>query len=103
VLGKGGGALIAVIVLMAITSSGSAEMVAVSSLLTYDIYKVFLNKKATGGTNLQSGVGPAVQPAYSIASFPGLPCSAKAVDVLLCCKQLMFVHSWEGCVSCIEE
>ena len=48
VLGKGGGALIAVIVLMAITSSGSAEMVAVSSLLTYDIYKVFWNKKATG-------------------------------------------------------
>jgi len=54
VLGKGGGALIAVIVLMAITSSGSAEMVAVSSLLTYDIYKVFWNKKATGGTTLQS-------------------------------------------------
>ncbi len=49
VLGKGGGALIAVIVLMAITSSGSAEMVAVSSLLTYDIYRVFWNKKATGG------------------------------------------------------
>ena len=49
-LGKGGGALIAVIVLMAITSSGSAEMVAVSSLLTYDIYKVFWNKKPTGRT-----------------------------------------------------
>lgn len=48
VLGKGGGALIAVIVLMAITSSGSAEMVAVSSLLTYDIYRVFWNKNATG-------------------------------------------------------
>lgn len=48
VMGKAGGALIAVIVLMAITSSGSAEMVAVSSLITYDIYRVFCNKKATG-------------------------------------------------------
>lgn len=35
-------------VLMAITSSGSAEMVAVSSVLTYDVYLPFWRKNAKG-------------------------------------------------------
>lgn len=37
-----------VMVLMAITSSGSAEMVAVSSVLTYDVYLPFWRKNAKG-------------------------------------------------------
>ncbi|KAL3163035.1 hypothetical protein ABBQ32_009460 [Trebouxia sp. C0010 RCD-2024] len=48
VLGKFGAILIVVIILMAITSSGSAEMVSVSSLITYDIYKPYVRKHASG-------------------------------------------------------
>ncbi|KAK9812194.1 hypothetical protein WJX73_003550 [Symbiochloris irregularis] len=44
ILGKGGGVVVAIMVLMAITSSGSAEMVAISSLLTYDVYIPFIRK-----------------------------------------------------------
>ena len=40
VLGNGGTILMLTIVFMAVTSAGSAEMMAVSSLVTYDIYKV---------------------------------------------------------------
>ena len=40
VLGNGGTILMLTIVYMAVTSAGSAEMMAVSSLVTYDIYKV---------------------------------------------------------------
>lgn len=40
VLGKSGVMLMLVIIFMAVTSAGSAEMMAVSSLFTYDIYKV---------------------------------------------------------------
>ena len=40
--------LIIIIVFMAVTSSGSAEFVAVSSLLSYDVYKTYINPKATG-------------------------------------------------------
>jgi hypothetical protein len=39
VLGKGGVTLMLIIVFMAVTSAGSAEMMAVSTLFTYDIYK----------------------------------------------------------------
>ena len=33
---------------MAVTSAGSAELVAVSSLFTYDLYKTYINKNANG-------------------------------------------------------
>ncbi|DBA97618.1 TPA: hypothetical protein ACH3X3_012521 [Trebouxia sp. C0006] len=46
-LGKFGAILIVIIILMAITSSGSAEMVSVSSLITYDIYKPYIHKAAS--------------------------------------------------------
>lgn len=47
ILGKFGGILIVIIVLMAITSAGSAEMVSFSSLVTYDLYKPYFRKSAT--------------------------------------------------------
>ena len=40
VLGKGGVALMLIIVFMAVTSAGSSEFMAVGSLFTFDIYKV---------------------------------------------------------------
>lgn len=47
-MGTGGGVLILTMLFMAVTSSGSSELVAVSTLITYDIYKTYFNPKATG-------------------------------------------------------
>mmetsp|Transcript_8216 Transcript_8216/g.11087 ORF Transcript_8216/g.11087 Transcript_8216/m.11087 type:complete len:684 (+) Transcript_8216:550-2601(+) len=47
-LGTGGGVLITVMLFMAIVSTGSAEQIAVSSLFAYDVYRKYLNPKATG-------------------------------------------------------
>jgi len=46
-LGKGGAALMLLLLFMAVTSSTSAELIAVSSLLTFDIYKTYLKPSAT--------------------------------------------------------
>ena len=47
-LGTGGGWAIAIMLFMAIISTGSAEAIAVSSLISYDIYKPYFNPKANG-------------------------------------------------------
>ena len=46
--GSFGSVMMAVMLFMAITSTGSAEGIAVSSLVTYDIYKTYINPKCTG-------------------------------------------------------
>jgi len=46
--GKAGSVMMAIMLFMAITSTGSAEGIAVSSLVSYDIYKTYINPKATG-------------------------------------------------------
>merc|ERR1711871_111769 len=48
IMGQGGGILIIIMLFMAITSTGSAECIAVSSLLTYDVYRKYIKPKATG-------------------------------------------------------
>merc|ERR1712232_1324145 len=40
--------MMAIMLFMAITSTGSAEGIAVSSLVSYDIYKTYINPAATG-------------------------------------------------------
>ena len=47
-LGHSGAILMVTMLFMAVTSAGSAELVAVSSLFTYDVYKTYINKNATG-------------------------------------------------------
>jgi len=47
-LGDAGAALILVMLFMAIVSTGSAESIAVSSLVAYDIYREYINPEATG-------------------------------------------------------
>lgn len=47
-MGDAGAALILVMLFMAIVSTGSAESIAVSSLVAYDIYRQYFNKDATG-------------------------------------------------------
>lgn len=52
-LGTGGGVLMLLMVFMAVTSCGSAELIAVSSLLTYDVYKTYLRPGASGAELLK--------------------------------------------------
>lgn len=47
-LGEAGAVLILVMLFMAIVSTGSAESIAVSSLVAYDIYREYVNPEATG-------------------------------------------------------
>ncbi|KAJ7723668.1 urea transporter [Mycena metata] len=46
-LGKSGAAALLVLLFLAVTSATSAELIAVSSLLTYDVYKRYINPTAT--------------------------------------------------------
>lgn len=47
-LGEAGSVLILTMLFMAIVSTGSAESIAVSSLVAYDIYREYINPEATG-------------------------------------------------------
>jgi SSS family transporter len=47
-LGTSGAVLILIMLFMAIVSTGSAESIAVSSLVAYDVYRQYFNKEATG-------------------------------------------------------
>merc|ERR1711871_714402 len=47
--GAGGGIMVMIQLTMAILSTGSAECIAVSSLLAYDIYRTYVNPSASGG------------------------------------------------------
>lgn len=47
IAGKGGAGAVLVIIFMACTSVSSAELIAISSIFSFDIYKTYLNKKAT--------------------------------------------------------
>ncbi|KAK7691452.1 hypothetical protein QCA50_004851 [Cerrena zonata] len=46
-LGQGGAAALLVVLFLAVTSATSAELIAVSSILTYDVYKKYFNPNAT--------------------------------------------------------
>jgi Na+/proline symporter len=47
-LGNAGSVLILIMLFMAIVSTGSAESIAVSSLVAYDIYREYINPEASG-------------------------------------------------------
>ena len=47
-MGEIGAILVLTMLFMAVTSAGSAELIAVSSLVTYDIYRTYKNPKASG-------------------------------------------------------
>ncbi|CCX30930.1 Sodium:solute symporter family-domain-containing protein [Pyronema domesticum] len=47
-LGKGGAACTLLLIFMAVTSASSAELIAVSSIATYDCYQTYINPKASG-------------------------------------------------------
>lgn len=47
-MGKGGAVLILIMLFMAVTSTGSAELIAVSSLVSYDVLRTYFKPNATG-------------------------------------------------------
>jgi len=47
-MGPSGACAILILVFLAVTSALSAELIAVSSLITYDVYRVYINPNATG-------------------------------------------------------
>jgi len=47
-MGPIGAIMVLVMLFMAVTSAGSAELIAVSSLLTYDVYRTYKNPNASG-------------------------------------------------------
>ncbi|GCB21754.1 urea active transporter [Aspergillus awamori] len=49
-LGKGGAVLMLILLFMAVTSSTSAELIAVSSLLTFDVYKTYIRPNTDSAT-----------------------------------------------------
>ena len=83
-MGEIGAIMVLVMLFMAVTSAGSAELIAVSSLLTYDIYRTYKNPKATGKQLLK--VSRAV-----IVAF-GLGMGALAVVLLGMGLSLGFVY-----------
>ena len=47
-MGEIGAVMVLTMLFMAVTSAGSAELIAVSSLITYDVYRTYKNPKASG-------------------------------------------------------
>ena len=47
-MGELGAIMVLTMLFMAVTSAGSAELIAVSSLVTYDLYRTYKNPKASG-------------------------------------------------------
>ncbi|EPQ58324.1 solute symporter family transporter [Gloeophyllum trabeum ATCC 11539] len=52
-LGKGGAAALLIILFMAVTSAASSEMIATSSILTFDVYKLHIRPDAPPATMIQ--------------------------------------------------
>lgn len=52
-LGQGGAVLMLILLFMAVTSSTSAELIAVSSLLTFDVYKTYIKPESSSAKLVQ--------------------------------------------------
>lgn len=68
-LGKAGAGCALTMVFMAVTSAFSSELIAVSSIFTYDIYKGYINPKATGKTLIMTSHAAVVTFGFAIAGF----------------------------------
>lgn len=68
-LGKGGAAATLLLIFMAVTSASSAELIAVSSIWTYDIYQTYVNPKASGKFLIRMSHVSCVVYAILLASF----------------------------------
>lgn len=69
ILGKGGAVAALLMVFMAVTSAMSAELIAVSSIFTYDIYRTYINPNATGKKLIFSSHAACIIFGFSMAGF----------------------------------
>lgn len=68
-LGKGGAAATLLLIFMAVTSAMSAELIAVSSIWTYDIFQTYINPEASGKRLIYMSHASCVIYAIIMASF----------------------------------
>ena len=68
-LGKGGASATLLLIFMAVTSASSAELIAVSSIWTYDIYQTYINPSASGKFLIRMSHVSCVVYAIVLASF----------------------------------
>ncbi|KAL9062726.1 MAG: hypothetical protein Q9157_008681 [Trypethelium eluteriae] len=68
-LGKGGAVLMLLLLFMAVTSSTSAELIAVSSLLTFDVYKTYIHPASSSQRLVQVSHAGIVIYALVLATF----------------------------------
>lgn len=68
-LGKGGASATLLLIFMAVTSASSAELIAVSSIFTYDIYQTYINPKASGAFLIRMSHASCVVYAVVMAAF----------------------------------
>ncbi|KAK5409857.1 urea permease [Exophiala xenobiotica] len=79
-MGKNGAALMLLVLFMAVTSSVSAELIAVSSLWTFDVYKLYINPSASSTTLVKQAHYGIIAYSLILAAFCcGL--SAGGVDI----------------------
>lgn len=83
-MGEVGAVLVLTMLFMAVTSAGSAELIAVSSLITYDVYRTYKNPKASGQKLLKVS-------RYTIIGF-GIGMGGLAVILLSMGLSLGFVY-----------
>ena len=80
-LGKGGAVALLIVLFMAVTSCASAELIAVSSVLTFDIYKTYVKPNASPNQLIASDwnrsrlVVPCDGPSYRRRRFPCCLCN----------------------------
>ncbi|KAI0475764.1 solute symporter family transporter [Xylariaceae sp. FL0804] len=79
-LGRGGAGLMLLLLFMAVTSATSAELIAVSSLVTFDVYKTYLRRGATSAELVRVSHYGIVIYALVLAAFC---CILNAVDINL--------------------
>ena len=83
-MGEVGAVLVLTMLFMAVTSAGSAELIAVSSLITYDVYRTYKNPNASGRQLLKVS-------RYTIVGF-GIGMGGLAVILLAMGLSLGFVY-----------
>jgi urea-proton symporter len=79
-LGKGGAGLLLLLLFMAVTSATSAELIAVSSLITFDLYKTYMKPTATSDELVRTSHYGIVIFSVILASFC---CILNAVNINL--------------------
>ncbi|CCE72652.1 Piso0_000242 [Millerozyma farinosa CBS 7064] len=68
-LGKGGAVCSLLLIFMAVTSAMSAELIAVSTIFTYDIYRSYVNPTASGKRLIMMSHMSVIVFAYTMAGF----------------------------------